>query len=115
MLFRSKVNADPALTQKFKDAQAAYKGDTSDKTAVLAAIAIPIAKAIGFNLTVEDFKAVYDNDEEGESSADELKAVAGGWYDECGEPLEARDYCALPNEQVIICGALSPALNPLVG
>ncbi len=76
--FFDKVNADPTLSQKFKDAQAAYTGDKSDKDAAIAAFVIPIAKAAGFNFTVEDFKAAFANYEEGESSADELKAVAGG-------------------------------------
>ena len=75
--FFAKVNNDSELKQKLKDAETAYTGDKSDKDAAIAAIFIPIAAQAGFNLTVEDFKAFFEN-EEGESSAEELKAVAGG-------------------------------------
>ncbi len=83
--FFAKTKEDSALAQKLKDAQAAYTGDKSDKDAAIAAFVIPIAKAAGFNFTVEDFKAAFANYEEGDSSADELKAVAGGIYDGCGD------------------------------
>ncbi|MBQ4403520.1 MAG: Nif11-like leader peptide family natural product precursor [Selenomonadaceae bacterium] len=76
--FFAKANEDEALAQQLKDAQAAYTGDKSDKDAAFAEIFIPIAAAEGFNFTVEDFMAVFDNNEDGESSAEELKAVAGG-------------------------------------
>ncbi len=77
--FFAKVNEDEALAQKLKDAQEAYTGDKSDKDAAIAAVFIPIAAQAGFNFTVEDFKAVFDN-EEGEVSEDELTAVAGGGF-----------------------------------
>ena len=77
--FFAKVNEDEALAQKLKDAQEAYTGDKSDKDAFIAAVFIPIAAQAGFNFTVEDFKAVFDN-EEGEVSEDELTAVAGGGF-----------------------------------
>ena len=41
-------------------------------------MSLAVAAKAGFNFTVEDFKEVFDNNEEGESSAEELKAVAGG-------------------------------------
>ena len=77
--FMSKVKEDSALAQKIKDAQAAYKGDTSDKEAAIAAVVIPIAAEAGFKFTVEDFKAASDKGE-GEASEDELDAVAGGGW-----------------------------------
>ena len=76
--FFAKANEDEALAQKLKDAQEAYTGEKWYKDAAFAEIFIPIAAAEGFNFTVEDFKEVFDNNEEGESSAEELKAVAGG-------------------------------------
>jgi hypothetical protein len=76
--FFQKVKTDPALAKKFNDAQDSYTGDKSDKTAAFAAIVIPVAAEAGFNFTVEDFKAAFDNSDEGEVSADELDAVAGG-------------------------------------
>ena len=76
--FFAKVNDDSELAQKLKDAEAAYKGEKSDKDAAFAAIFVPVAAKAGFNFTIEDFMAVFDNNEEGESSAEELKAVAGG-------------------------------------
>ena len=76
--FFAKIKEDSTLAQKLKDAQAAYKGDTSDKAAAFAEIVIPVAKSAGFNFTVDDFKATFDNNGEGEASADELDAVAGG-------------------------------------
>ena len=76
--FFAKVNEDSELAQKLKDAQAAYTGDKSDKAAAIAAVVLPIAAQAGFNFTVEDFKAVFDNNDEGEASANELSAVAGG-------------------------------------
>ncbi len=83
--FFAKVNEDEALAQQLKDAQAAYTGEESDKEAAIAAIFVSVAAKAGFNFTVEDFKAAFDNNEEGESSAEELKAVAGGikWDFEC--------------------------------
>lgn len=78
--FFDKVKEDSSLSQKLKDAQAAYTGDKSDKDAAIAEIFIPVAAQAGFNFTAEDFKAIFDNSEgeEGEASADELNAVAGG-------------------------------------
>ena len=78
--FFAKVNEDEALAQQLKDAQAAYTGEESDKEAAIAAIFVSVAAKAGFNFTVEDFKEVFDDNEEGESSAEELKAVAGGFY-----------------------------------
>ena len=75
--FFQKVKEDSELAKKLKDAQAAYKGDMSDKDAAVAAVVIPVAKSAGFNFTVEDFNAAFDKGE-GEASADELDAVAGG-------------------------------------
>ena len=75
--FFQKVKEDSALAQKLKDAQAAYKGDISDKDAAIAAVVIPVAAEAGFNFTVADFNAAFDKGE-GEASADELDAVAGG-------------------------------------
>ena len=74
--FFAKIKEDSTLAQKLKDAQAAYNGDTSDKAAEFAAIVIPVASSAGFNFTVDDFKAAFAA--EGEASADELDAVAGG-------------------------------------
>ena len=80
----AKVNEDSELAQKLKDAQAAYTGDKSDKDAAIAAVVIPVAAKAGFNFTVEDFMAAIDNNEEGEASANELTAVAGGgWLRSC--------------------------------
>ncbi len=76
--FFAKVNNDSELKQKLKDAETAYTGEKWYKDAAFAEIFIPIAAKAGFNFTVEDFMAVFDNNEEGESSAEELKAVAGG-------------------------------------
>ena len=76
--FFAKVKEDSELAQKLKDAQAAYTGDKSDKEAMFAAVFIPVAAKAGFNFTVEDFKAAFDTNEEGEASKDELTAVAGG-------------------------------------
>ena len=86
--FFAKIKEDSPLAQKLKDAQAAYKGDPSDKDAAVAAIFIPVAAAAGFNFTIADFKAAFDNSDEGEVSGDELDAVAGGGfiYDMCGYP-----------------------------
>ena len=75
--FFAKIKEDSTLAQKLKDAQAAYKGDTSDKAAAFAEIVIPAAAQAGFNFTVDDFKAAYYNNE-GEASENELDAVAGG-------------------------------------
>lgn len=75
--FFNKVKEDATLVQKIKDAEAAYKGNTSDKVAEFAEIVIPVAAQAGFTFTVEDFKSAYYNNE-GEASADELDAVAGG-------------------------------------
>ena len=77
--FFAKVNDDSQLAQKLKDAQAAFTGEKSDKDAAIAAIFVSVAAKAGFNFTVEDFKAVFDNNNEGEASADELTAVAGGY------------------------------------
>ena len=78
--FFDKVKEDSSLAQKLKDAQAAYKGDKSDKEAVVAAVFIPVAKSAGFNFTVDDFKNnFYDNEL---LSDEELDAVAGGG---CGD------------------------------
>ena len=86
--FFQKVKEDPELAKKIKDAQAAYKGDTSDKEAAIAAVVIPIAAEAGFNFTVADFKEAFGSGE-GEASDDELDKVAGG--DAGGEGLPAGD------------------------
>ena len=86
--FFEKSKDDEALAQKIKDAQAAYKGDKSDKDTAIAATVIPIAAEAGFNFTVADFKAAFDKGE-GEASEDELDKVAGGsgWLTiVCGVP-----------------------------
>ncbi len=75
--FFAKINDDDSLALKIKDAQEAYTGDKWDRDAAIAAIFVSVAAQAGFNFTVEDFKAVFDN-EEGEVSEDELTAVAGG-------------------------------------
>ena len=75
--FFDKLKDDAALAQKLKDAQDAYKGDTSDKEAAFKAVVIPVAKSAGFAFTVDDYKAAFDSGE-GEASDDELDAVAGG-------------------------------------
>ncbi len=82
--FFAKVKEDEALAQKLKDAQEAYTGDKSDKEAAIAAVVLPIAAKAGFNFTVEDFKAVFDNNNDGEASANELTAVAGGYIGDSG-------------------------------
>lgn len=86
--FFDKVKEDATLVQKIKDAEAAYKGNTSDKVAEFAEIVIPVAAQAGFNFTVDDFKAAFDNNDEGEASEDELNAVAGGDFAEQLEKLE---------------------------
>ena len=86
--FMAKVKEDEALGKKLADAQAAYKGD---KEGAVAAVIIPVAKEAGFNFTVDDFKAAFDNGE-GEASEDELEAVAGG-YDCTG--VGAKSFCVL--------------------
>ena len=97
--FFAKVKEDSTLAKKLKDAQAAYKGDTSDKVAAFAEIVIPVAKSAGFNFTVDDFKATFDNNGEGEASGDELDAVAGGMPTphpkgkKCGDIRFARNVC----------------------
>ena len=92
--FLAKIKEDSALAQKLKDAQAAYKGDTSDKDAAVAAIVIPVAAQAGFTFTVEDFKAAFEA--EGEASEDELNAVAGG--NRFGDFYCPLDYCDSPKE-----------------
>ena len=74
--FFDKLKDDAALAQKLKDAQAAYKGDTSDKDAAVAEIVIPVAAEAGFNFTAEEFKAAFKD--ERELSDEEIDAVAGG-------------------------------------
>ena len=96
--FLAKVKADSSLSQKLKDAQDAYTGDTSDKDAAVAAIVIPVAAQAGFTFTVDDFKAAFEA--EGEASSDELNAVAGGvdylTYFICYDPQAAAQhmYCS---------------------
>ena len=63
--FFAKANEDEALAQKLNDAQEAYTGEKWYKDAAFAEIFIPIAAAEGFNFTVEDFMAVFDNNDEG--------------------------------------------------
>ena len=75
--FFQKVKEDEELAKKLKDAEANYKGDKSDKAAMISAVGLPIAAAAGFNFTLEDLKAAFNNSE-GEASEDELSAVAGG-------------------------------------
>jgi len=87
--FLAKVKEDSELAQKLKDAEAAYKGDKSDKEAMFAAVFVPVAAKAGFNFTVEDFMAVFDNNDDGEASAEELTAVAGGsWLRSCKKLVE---------------------------
>ncbi len=100
--FLAKVKEDSELAQKLKDAEAAYKGDKSDKEAAIAAVVIPVAAQAGFNFTVEDFKAAFEN-EEGEASANELSAVAGGNISKCGSP--SYRYCG-PSFRDKDCGFL---------
>ena len=77
--FFDKVKEDATLVKKIKDAEAAYKGNKSDKVAEFAEIVIPVAAQAGFTFTVDDFKAAYYNNE-GEASENELDAVAGGVF-----------------------------------
>ena len=105
--FFQKANEDEALAQKLKDAQAAFKGDISDKAAAFAAVIIPVAAEAGFNFTVEDFKAAFDD--EGEASTDELHAVAGGGCD--SELMSAQNYCGNIQTRQKLCGSLSTGLS----
>ena len=99
--FFDKAKEDSALAQKLKDAQAAYTGDKSDKDAAIAAVVIPVAAEAGFNFTVADFKAAFDNSEveEGEVSEDELNAVAGGEFYLCGQTAKGvtQLFCKIAN------------------
>ena len=104
--FFKKLNEDEAFAKTIHDAEAAYTGDKSDKDAAFAAIVLPIAAQAGFNFTVEDVKAAYEN-EEGEASKDELTAVAGGAPAECGKVYDARDWCGNQMVQYTVCGALA--------
>ena len=107
--FFQKANEDEALAQKLKDAQAAYTGDKSDKDAFIAAVIIPVAAEAGFNFTVEDFKAAFDTNEEGEASANELSAVAGGG---CNDQLmEAQSWCGNNMTRQKLCGSLSVGMS----
>ena len=101
--FFAKVKEDPALAQKLKDAQYAYKGNTSDKVAEFAEIVIPVAAEAGFTFTVEDFKSAYYNNE-GEASENELDAVAGGRF--CNGHLELDDLLAFGGNKQQPCGGI---------
>ncbi len=106
--FFQKANEDEALAQKLKDAQAAYTGEKSDKDAAIAAVIIPVAAEAGFNFTVEDFKTVFEA--EGEASADELHAVAGGGG--CNsELMELQSWCGNNMTRQRLCGSLSVGLS----
>lgn len=74
--FVAKLNSDKELAKKVTDAKEAYTGDKSNDDAAIKEILLPIAAQACYDFTVEDYKATFD--EEGEASADELDAVAGG-------------------------------------
>lgn len=82
--FLAKVKDDADLAKKLEDAQKAYKGD---KDAAIEAVVVPVAKAAGFAFTAAEFEAAF-NKGEGEASAEELDAVAGGSSDICGIPVD---------------------------
>ena len=84
--FFNKIKEDSALAQELKDAHEDYKGNKSDKTAIFAAVVIPVASSAGFHFTLDDFNALVDN-AEGEISEDELDAVAGGTL-YCGRRID---------------------------
>ena len=98
--FFAKVNDDSSLAQKLKDAQAAYTGEESDKETAIAAIFVSVAAEAGFNFTVDDFKAAFAA--EGEASADELDAVAGGIkFDYPGRTFDPKDDCGMWKSSVL--------------
>jgi predicted ribosomally synthesized peptide with nif11-like leader len=77
--FYEKLQKDTALQEKIKAAEKSYAGDKEDRETIAKEIILPIAKAAGFDISLDDIKEYEKNlYKEGEVSDGELQQVAGG-------------------------------------
>ena len=80
--FFEALSKDEALQQALREKELSYTGMKEDREAIVAEILIPVAKAAGYDFTLEDVKAFEKGMRvEGELSENELEAVAGGVED----------------------------------
>ena len=77
--FFEALSREESIQQALKEKELAYTGAKEDWEAIVEAIAIPVAKAAGYDFTSDELKAFEKGMRvEGELTENELEAVAGG-------------------------------------
>ena len=80
--FFEALSQDEALQKALKEKELAYTGAKDDRETIVETIVIPVAKAAGYDFTLEELKEFEKGMRpEGELDESELEAVAGGVED----------------------------------
>ena len=82
--FEELINGDEALQARLRELTECFDGDSRDPRAVFEAVVSPLAAEAGLPYTYDEaFEYVEQKDDDEDLTADEVKAVAGG-YTACG-------------------------------
>ena len=77
--FFEALSQDEALQKALKEKELAYTGAKDDRETIVETIVIPVAKAAGYDFTLEELKEFEKGMRpEGELDENELESVAGG-------------------------------------
>ena len=77
--FFEALSQDEALQKALKEKELAYTGAKDDRETIVETIVIPVAKAAGYDFTLEELKEFEKGMRpEGELNESELESVAGG-------------------------------------
>ena len=77
--FEEKSNGDEALQARLKELSDAFDGDRQDPRAVFEAVVAPLATEVGLPYMYDEAVEYVDQRDDEDLTADEAKAVAGGW------------------------------------
>lgn len=82
--FEERISGDEALQARLQELAEAFDGDKQDAKALFEAVVAPLAAEAGLPYTYDEaVEYVAQKDDDEDLTADEAKAVAGGWSDAC--------------------------------